>query len=202
MLSLHTRPNSWNHFASDHATLCNILPIMPGLPMLRTNGALANGRSQPMEMIREGLLRLWVICTILFLAAVGAWFYRPFEKEFHRAAFAGQIQSSATPLVPIACGEARGARGSDYLSDVDDANCWYALPKFRANYPEYARLADPELVTTMVRKVGWRGGPRRPWIPLLALGAIALAIPLIALLWGWAVLRLAERLYRHRRDIQ
>ena len=129
------------------------------------NGALANGRSQPMEMIREGLLRLWVICTILFLAAVGAWFYRPFEKEFHRADLAEQIRSSATPLVPIACGEARGASGSDYLSDVDDGNCWYALPKFRANYPEYERLADQELVTTMVRKVGWLGGPPPPLDP-------------------------------------
>jgi hypothetical protein len=176
---------------------------MPGPPMLGTNGALTNGRSQPMEMIREGLLRLWVISTILFLAAVGAWFYRPFEKEFHRADLAEQIRSSATPLVPIACGEARGASGSDYLSDVDDGNCWYALPKFRANYPEYERLADQELVATMVRKVGWHGGPRRrPWIPLLVLGAIALAIPLVALLWGWAVLRLAERLYRRRGDIQ
>jgi len=155
-----------------------------------------------MEMIREGLLRLWVICTILFLAAVGAWFYRPFEKQFHRADFAEQILSSATPLVPIACREARGTPGTDYRSDVDDANCWYALPKFRDNYPEYARLADNDLVATMVAKVGWRGGPHRPWIPLLALGAIALAIPLVALLWGWAVLRLAERLYRQRRDIQ
>ena len=34
------------------------------------------------------------------------------------------------------------------------------------------------------------------------LGAIALAIPLVALLWGWAVLRLAEWLYRRRGDIQ
>src|SRR3954462_5603053 len=114
-LSLHTEPNSWNDFASDHDTLRNTLPVMPGPPMLGTNGALTNGRSQPMEMIREGLLRLWVISTILFLAAVGAWFYRPFEKEFHRADLAEQIRSSATPLVPIACGEARGASGSDYL---------------------------------------------------------------------------------------
>jgi hypothetical protein len=155
-----------------------------------------------MEMIREGLLRLWVICTILFLTAVGAWFYRPFEKEFHRAEFAEEITSSATPLVPVACREARGRRDTDYLSDVDDANCWYALPKFRANYPEYGRLPDRELVTTMVQKVGWRGGPRRPWIPLLVLGIITIAIPVIALAWGWALLRFAERLFRQRRDIQ
>jgi hypothetical protein len=155
-----------------------------------------------MEMIREGLLRLWVICTILFFAAVGAWFYRPIEKQFHRADFAENIRNSPEPLIPIACGEARGAGGTDYVIDVDAANCWYALPKFRRFYPEYKDASDRELVATMVQKVGWHGGPRRPWIPLLALGVITTAIPLIALLWGWAVLRLAERLYRQRRDLQ
>src|SRR5262245_52082534 len=155
-----------------------------------------------MEMIREGLLRFWVICTILFFAAVGAWFYRPFEKEFHRADFAEMVRNSATPLIPIACGEARGARETDYLSDVDDANCWYALPNFRANYPEYAGMPDRELVANMVQKAGWRGGPHRPWMPLLVLAIITTAIPLIALLWGWALLRLAERVYRQRRDVQ
>jgi hypothetical protein len=34
------------------------------------------------------------------------------------------------------------------------------------------------------------------------LGVITIAIPVIALAWGWALLRLAERLYRQRRDIQ
>src|SRR5262245_17068528 len=95
-----------------------------------------------MEMIREGLLRFWVICTILFFAAVGAGFYRPFEKEFHRADFAEMVRNSATPLIPIACSEARGARETDYLSDVDDANCWYAC-----------RASGPTIPNTRARPI-------------------------------------------------
>jgi cbb3-type cytochrome oxidase subunit 3 len=155
-----------------------------------------------MEMIREGLLRFWVICTILFFAAVGAWFFRPVQKEFERADFAERIQSSATLLVPIACREARGVAGSDYLNDIDRANCWYDLPKLRKLYPEYKDTPDGALAAAMIQKVGWRGGPRRPWIPLLKLGAATIALPLIALLWGWALLRVAERLYRRNRDRQ
>ena len=149
-----------------------------------------------MEMIREGLLRIWVICTILFFAAVGAWFFRPVQKEFQRADFAERIGSSAVPLIPIACREARGTAGVDYLSDIDQRNCWYDLPKFRSFYPEYRGTPDGALAPAMIKRVGWRGGPRRPWIPILKLGAVAIALPLMILLWGWALLRLAERLYR------
>ena len=149
-----------------------------------------------MEMIREGLLRIWVICTILFFAAVGAWFFRPVQKEFQRADFAERIGSSAVPLIPIACREARGTAGVDYLSDIDQRNCWYDLPKFRSFYPEYRGMPDGALAPAMIKRVGWRGGPRRPWIPILKLGAVAIALPLMILLWGWALLRLAERLYR------
>ena len=155
-----------------------------------------------MEMIREGLLRFWVICTILFIAAVGAWFFRPVQKEFQRADFAERIRNSATPLVPIACREARGVRDADYAGDIDNANCWYELPKFRRLYPEHKDTPDGALAAAMVQKVGWRGGPRPPWIPLLVLGAVIVAVPLVALLWGWALLRLAERLYRQHRDLQ
>ena len=140
---------------------------MPGPPMLGTNGALTNGRSQPMEMIREGLLRLWVISTILFLAAVGAWFYRPFEKEFHRADLAEQIRSSATPLVPIACGEARGASGSDYLSDGTTA---IAGMRCRSSAPTIPNMsAWPIRSSSRPWSARWVGlaDPRRPWIPLL-----------------------------------
>jgi hypothetical protein len=76
------------------------------------------------------------------------------------------------------------------------------LPKFRRLYPEHKDMPDGALAAAMVQKVGWRGGPRRPWIPLLVLGAVIIAVPLVALLWGWALLRLAERLYRQHRDLQ
>jgi cbb3-type cytochrome oxidase subunit 3 len=155
-----------------------------------------------MEMIREGLLRIWVICTILFFAAVGAWFFRPVQKEFQRADFAERIQSSAAPLIPIACRDARGTAGADYRSDIDQRNCWYDLPKFRIFYPEYQGTPDGALAAAMIERVGWHGGPRRPWIPLLKLGAAAIALPLLVLLWGWALLRLAERLYRQKSDGQ
>jgi hypothetical protein len=86
-----------------------------------------------MEMIREGLLRLWVICTILFFAAVGAWFYRPVEKQFHRADFAEHIRNSSEPLIPVVCGEARGAGGTDYAIDVDAAIAELAELQARAS---------------------------------------------------------------------
>jgi Rieske 2Fe-2S family protein len=35
-LSLHTQPNSWNHFLSDHAVIFDILPISPEATLLRT----------------------------------------------------------------------------------------------------------------------------------------------------------------------
>ena len=150
-------------------------------------------------MIKEGLFRLWVISAILFLAAAGAFFFRPVMAEFDKAGFAKSIQGSPVPMLPVACDGARGIKGRDFLTGWNGAICWYDIGKFRLLYPEYKDLPDAELARLMAQRAGWKPDQIRPWVSLAKVTAFIVAIPLVVLGWGWAVIRLFERLYQKSR---
>jgi Rieske 2Fe-2S family protein len=58
-LSLHTQPNSWNHFLSDHAVISFILPLAPEKTMLRTKWLVHKEAVEGRDYDVENLTRVW-----------------------------------------------------------------------------------------------------------------------------------------------
>ncbi len=58
-LSLHTQPNSWNHFLADHAVIFHILPIAPGKTLLRTKWLVHKDAVEGRDYDLENLTGIW-----------------------------------------------------------------------------------------------------------------------------------------------
>jgi glycine betaine catabolism A len=58
-LSLHTQPNSWNHFLSDHAVISYILPLSPEKTLLRTKWLVHKDAVEGQDYDLDNLTRVW-----------------------------------------------------------------------------------------------------------------------------------------------
>ena len=134
---------------------------------------------------RGSLLRFWVICTILFFAAVGAWFFRPVQKEFERADFAERIRARRrcwfrSPAAKHAASRAAiiSTTSTAPIAGTTCRSSASSIPNTRTRLTARSRRHDSE------GRLAWRTAP---WIPLLKLGAATIARSSL-LLWGWALL--------------
>jgi len=96
-------------------------------------------------------------------------------------------------MIPVFCKQTRGQDGNDYerlsLEEGRTDLCWYQMPKFRKNYPEYNDLSEKELSDRMYIRAGLPHPPA-PWSPVgfavsLAFG-VALAVLVLGSAIGWA----------------
>ena len=133
--------------------------------------------------MRRGLLRLWTVSSIIWVAAVGVFTYADIGKL-------PETPSSPLgfiPYLPMRCaGDLHGVAGSDYKREKDGL-CWYAIDKFRALYPEYNDLDDETLMDKVYAKAGLPLKRSSPWALVPARLAIAAGVPLAVLALGWAV---------------
>jgi Rieske 2Fe-2S family protein len=58
-LSLHTQPNSWNHFLSDHAVIFDILPITTETTLLRTKWLVHKDAVEGADYDLQNLTQVW-----------------------------------------------------------------------------------------------------------------------------------------------
>lgn len=140
--------------------------------------------------IRRGVLRLWVIFSMLFVLGVSVSSYRTIQEEFAAATRARDSfaiiakQLGGTMLLPIDCVEIRGDT-ADY--SMDQGHCWYTVSRFRELFPEYKDLADVDLSDRLYAKAGIPLTYPQPWIKVLETVGVAFGIPLAALVLGWCV---------------
>ena len=130
---------------------------------------------------RRGLLRLWIVGSVLFVIAVAFVGYSEIKQQFDEADW---VDVNGDREVPQLCGDARGVAGVDYTERGQrETTCWYAMSKFRPLYPEYNNLSDEELS----RKLYDYADPwfrHVPWATLETWASIALGIPLAVLVLG------------------
>lgn len=58
-LSLHTQPNSWNHFLSDHAVTFSLLPLAPERTLVRTTWLVHRDAVEGKDYDLDRLTRVW-----------------------------------------------------------------------------------------------------------------------------------------------
>jgi len=58
-LSVHTQPNSWNHFLSDHAVIFDILPLTPHTTRLRTRWLVHKDAIEGTDYALDNLTKVW-----------------------------------------------------------------------------------------------------------------------------------------------
>jgi hypothetical protein len=137
--------------------------------------------------IRQGLFRLWVIASILFVVGVGVISYRGIREEFRIAytdwdAMAKEYGGSS--LLPADCSKTRGAVNIDYSQS--DGLCWYEPKTFRRLYPEYKDLSNKVLAEKLYAKAGRPLERQCPWNKVAVTAGVALCVPLAALALGWS----------------
>jgi Rieske 2Fe-2S family protein len=59
VLSLHTQPNSWNHFLADHAVVFNLLPLTPMTTLLRTKWLVHKDAVEGRDYDLQTLTQVW-----------------------------------------------------------------------------------------------------------------------------------------------
>ena len=151
------------------------------------------GRGARMNL-RRGLLRLWLVASVLFIIVAGVSVRPEVAAEFDAARRWAPF--SGARLVPITCGAARGSLGVDYQTALDLEQrtrkpvevCWYPIPKFRVLYPEYNDLSDDDLTSQTYAKMEvspWQ--PPTPWTFVAKTAAIVIGIPVAVLIVGAAI---------------
>jgi hypothetical protein len=144
---------------------------------------------------RRGFFRLWLLASILFVAAVAFLAYEPIINSFKRAAESKAWSEVGLMLLPVHCKDARGKSGTDYTgreaswTDYStEGQCMYKMADFRRLYPEYKDLSDNDLANKTYEKANRPLRPEpEPWWSLGQAVAIAVGVPLIVLLLGGAV---------------
>jgi Rieske 2Fe-2S family protein len=58
-LSIHTQPNSWNHFLSDHAVIFSVWPIAPEETLVRTTWLVEKDAVEGRDYDLDNLTRVW-----------------------------------------------------------------------------------------------------------------------------------------------
>ena len=162
--------------------------------------------------IRKGLLRLWIVGSILFAVCIGIVSYGGIRDEFRFAYTdydAIDKQLGGYSLVPVKCTKdptgnpfvppvpppgytlvgntLRGVSGTDYNYLEADGLCWYVMPNFRRLYPEYKDLSDKDLKEKLYEKAGQPLKHFHPWQKLGRAVALAFGVPLAVLVLGWAL---------------
>lgn len=153
----------------------------------------ATGGDNPMN-IKRGLFRLWLVCGLLFAAAIMFFSYERIATEFQKSNLLAEIPANDKALIPVTCKHARGALGVDYELDSNatvkdpEALCWYHIDNFRSNFPQYAERADEEVVTITYSDAGVPLYPAHPWRALFGAVGFAFGVPVFFLVIGSAFL--------------
>lgn len=153
--------------------------------------------------VRRGLFRIWLVLSVPFVIAVGVFSYDNIKKGFGEAAVMEMVKGDQI-IMPVFCGKARGVAGTDYTTkenqnpgtwdiyakpDPFDLCYYMSVPDFRRLFPEFASMPEMDLVKKVYADAGT---PTRdignPWVSLLGLIAWALAIPLVVLAIGSAII--------------
>ena len=144
--------------------------------------------------VRRGLFRLWLVASLLWVAAITAIGWGEVSKD--RWITGDPFwESSALAALPVRCEDARGVANVDYKSDpaVEPWNrylspsnaCWYDEARFRVLWPEYADMKHFDLSRQLYKSLGWSQtfeGDRYERTKRVAI--VALAPPLAVLLVG------------------
>ncbi len=140
--------------------------------------------------MKRGFWRLWLISTVLIVTIVFSVNYGTIEKEFDKQAMFQELIADGSVGVPVLCADARkrqmGKEKIIFKAPGGRESCYYPFSKVRAFWPEYNNRADIDLVEELFHEAGdyiFRGQPLMAALRLLALG---LALPLVALAFGWA----------------
>lgn len=152
--------------------------------------------------LKRGLLRIWLVLSVLLVIAVCALSYDNMKKAFDEAAVIDMVKGDQI-IMPVLCGQARGIAGKDYTTKANQSpgpwdtyskpnpfdTCYYmSVSDYRRLFPEFASMPENSLVKKVYADAGT---PTReidsPWVSLLGLIAWALAIPLIILAIGSAI---------------
>lgn len=160
--------------------------------------------------LQIGFLRLWVVCSVLFIGFVGVFSFDRIRNEFVQSAYYESWRvvlrtKDGEHLIPVHCRDARGTSGIEYTGKEGPwsvystkAKCIYKIADFRRLFPEYNDLADDVLIRQMFKKSGGDpDNPHQPWIMLSVAAVWAFGVPLGALLFGfsmaWVVLGFSNR---------
>lgn len=88
---------------------------------------------------------------------------------------------------------------------LKDGLCWYEMPKFRSQYPEYESLSDDQLSNRLYEKAGihikiatHQSGRRM----LMERAGIALGVPVSVFILGWSLLWAFSGFRREQTDGQ
>jgi hypothetical protein len=138
--------------------------------------------------IRRGLFRLWIVFACLFVIAVGVALSYPIRREFEKAGAAKailiRIEREGILFAPCSV---RGRRPFDVLQP--NGRCGYDISKFKAQHPEYRNLDEDELVYRLCDEAGINiKMPFSPWTKVIEAGGIAVGVPAVVLILGWASL--------------
>lgn len=138
--------------------------------------------------VRVGLLRIWVILSVLFVATIFAVSYPSLSEEFKEAhtdyTHLAEQYGGWTEF-PVNCDAARGSAGEDYAQR--DGLCWYKMETIRRLYPEYKGLGDKELGDKLYAKAGLPVKQFHPWQRVFEVAAFAIGVPLAVLVLGWSI---------------
>jgi hypothetical protein len=143
--------------------------------------------------IKRGLIRVWVVLSVLFIVATAMLAYDGIAREFRYDHVLDGIPSNGVVLVPVKCKDARGTLGTDYelAKDVNikrpEGTCSYRLPDFRRLYTEYDDLSDGQLVYKLNLAEGVKMDIRSPWWSVASTAVFAIGWPLALLAIGSAI---------------
>jgi hypothetical protein len=95
--------------------------------------------------LRRGLLRLWVLASLLWCAGMTIKAFDDFRHD--------KTPIDALPaLYPVQCEYRRGIEPKDF--EQKEGRCWYSPSSFRRLYPEYADIEDHALAEALYKKAG------------------------------------------------
>ncbi len=129
--------------------------------------------------LRRGLLRLWIVASVLWCAVIGYLGYGEY-KEAPVEAPGWEL------LLPVECGSARGSSAQDY--GQKDGFCWYMVGKFRQLFPEYKDIDDKTIADKIYAKAGMPQKPdHRRRDKLVEIAELGILPPLGVLVVGWSL---------------
>lgn len=108
---------------------------------------------------RQGLLRLWIAVSTLWILGVGAFAWPIVADEISRHNYFDQFEA-----MPIECRNARGTAGVDYqMPSANSPLCFYDEAGFRKTYPEDKRDWETIMVSQHAYLSLPYTPPARPW---------------------------------------
>ena len=140
--------------------------------------------------VRQGMFRLWVVLSAVFVLGVVVASYSSIIQEFR---FASQDWDAvfkeyggSGSLIPVDCGQALGVLSTDYSQS--DGECWYVKDAFRNLYPEYKDLNDHDLNERLYAKAGRPLKHFHPWVKVGEAVGVAFGVPLAVLVLGFSLM--------------